>query len=279
MNLTPLNPVLDLARKHVSTVLLVVVVVVAVLVHFSEVRKLQKENVDLLNQVALKDKTVEEVKGVYEKRALEEHNVQAVLDAEKDQQLVALKDQLKKAGEQLDNATSVGLKWKQAYEGLATATEKPVPDPTPAKPGVTLAGREEVDFDKDFSNGFIHVSGYTRTNPAEAFVSVQNMRPLKLTLAISQDKQGGWHAYTTTSEENVGADIVVSAVNPSLRDTRWYERLGLIGSLGLGDGFLAGVGASVDLGHFEVGPQIWVVGNTEVSKFIGATVIWKPFAR
>src|ERR1035437_2103067 len=236
MDLKPaLSTAGDLFLKHLKYVFLVAMLVVAFICHQVSVHKLQSQVVSWQNAAAQKDKTVEEQKGVYEKLAVQTADAMSLLDT-KDQQIAGLQTQIKQAGEKLDNAVSVGLTWKQAYEGAANATQT---TPAPTKPGeVVVNGRIRVDFSKDF--GYLGVSGYTMTTPPEAWISVKNLRPLKLTVALSQSKDGAWHSYATSSEDNVSADIIVAAVNPSLRDEHWYERIGFVGDLGLGDGFLGG---------------------------------------
>lgn len=263
-------------KSAVILVLVAVLLVVSVAFKLHSM-KLSKEKGELQNAMAMKDQTIEVQKGLNEKLALHSSDVESLLDSS-NQQVQELKDELKKTHEQLDSATTVSLSWKKAYEGLAAASQATVPNGVSTPPGGTAqAGRTEVDFSKDF--GFIGVTGYTRTNPAEAWVSVKNLRPLKLTVALSQDRQGAWHAYASSSEDNVGADIQVSAVNPSIRDIHWYERIGLMGSVGFGDGVLAGAGPSLDIGKFTLGPMAWITAGTQVSKFYGASFTWRPFAR
>src|SRR5580692_4364441 len=66
----------------------------------------------LQNEAALKDKTIEEQKGLYEKLTLQEQNVQSVLDS-KDPQIKELEAQLKATKQQALTATQVALTWKK----------------------------------------------------------------------------------------------------------------------------------------------------------------------
>jgi cell division protein FtsL len=244
----------------------------------------RKLTVDLQNQLAAKDKTLEEQKGLYTKLTLQESNVQSVLDSQ-DKQIQELKEQLKSSGQQLLDATQTSLTWRHAYEGIAKSTQSTVVSP-PTGPGSTGTGtsvsRARVDFDETFD--YIGVTGYTLTNPPEAYLKLTQLRPLKLTVASAQDKTGAWHTYVTSSETNVQADIVVSAVNPYLEEPKWYEKLALRGDLGVGStsagaGVLFGLGATYEVGRFDVGPAAWLTVTDRVDKYLGVMVGYHPFQR
>lgn len=261
-------------RKYVTiaSVLGVTVVLGGFYLHLRELAY-RKQIVDLQNQVASRDKTIEVSRGVFRKLAVEETDLKGLLDA-RDAQLNALKGQLKQGKEQLLAITETSLGWKHAFEGQATGQQTNL---SPSAPG--LPARAKVEFVKDF--GYIGVSGYTLTNPAEAYVKVQQNRPLKLTLAISQSPDGHWNSYVTTNEPNVTVDVGVSGVNPHVLDRRWYERLGLASAAGLGKGGAAvgSVGLMLDVGRFTVGPVVWVVQADQGHVVYGGSMVWRPFAR
>lgn len=239
-----------------------------------------KRITQLQNEMAAKDKTIEVQKGLYTKLTIQSENVKSFLD-QKDQQVKALEEQIKKQKQDLLSASTVVASWKKAYEGLAKATQTEVP-PDPAKPELGGKTRQKVDFHQDF--GYIGVDGWTLTNPAQAWVRVKQNRPLKLTLAISQDKDKVWHTYATSSEENVGVDIQVTAVNPFLLRPKWYEKIGVAIDLGMGTnrgglGALVGVGLNYQIKQFTIGPHVWLGINDIVDKYYGVAFQWRPFQR
>lgn len=257
--------------------LLGVIALLLVAVVWGSVGKWQndKEMARLRNEVALRDTTIEVQKGVYTKLAVETGDLRKLLDS-KDEQIKGLVAQLKQTKEELLVANQLVVKWKKAYEGAVDAHQDPE---DPAQPG-----RTKVSFQKDW--GMIGVKGYTLTNPAEAWVSVNQLRPLKITVAVSQDKDGAWHTYATSSEENVGVDIALSSVNPHLLDPKWYEKiqlgLSLAGGSGTGGfGFLLGVDATYKISKFDVGPAVFVTlgAGTTITPFFGAKFNWRPFER
>ena len=229
----------------------------------------------LQNDKAQMAQTIEVQKGVYEKLVATSQNLENDLSS-KDAQIVALKKQVDDQKEQILTLTQVAVQWKTAYEAAVKGTQTTVP----ATPGSTDV-RTKVEFEKDF--GYIGAKGYTLTNPPEAWIHIQQNRPLKLSVAITQDAQKAWHSYVTSSEENVSADIQISGVNPFILDKKWYENIGVsvsaaVGTTDAGAGGLLGVGLTYKISKFEVGPSVYVTISNRVDKFFGASFIWHPFA-
>jgi hypothetical protein len=230
----------------------------------------------LQNDVASKDKTIEVSKGVYEKLALESENLKALLDRT-NSEVDSLVKELDKRDEDLLTANNLVVYWKQKYDAKGPGTQTVIPG-TPTQPGQPAVDRIKVAFAKDF--GYLGVEGYTLTSPPEYWVSIANRRPLKLTLVVGRLKDGSWKADVTSSEDNVGVDISIAAVDTSLFAPPWYSKIGVGVDLGVGaQGFLGGVGASYAFGKFEVGPKVWIdIGGSGVGVFYGAAISWHPFA-
>lgn len=267
---------LKLVYRHLLVILLAVALVVSLIWSNIKDHKNSKTILQLQNASALKDKTIEEQKGLYEKLAVQTGDVKTQLDS-KDVQIVELENQLKKDGEQLSNATTINIQLKQALQAKADATQTKV-----SATGPTASDRLRVDFRHDF--GWLAVSGYTLTNPADATVSLDRLGPLKFTVAMAQDKQKAWHAYVTSSVTDLNADIAVASVNPFMDDEKWYERLGATADVGLGTtpsgaAALAGVGVSLELNKFEFGPHVWVLTTDRFNTVYGATLTWHPWKR
>ena len=228
---------------------------------------------DLNNAVALQTQTSEIVRGLYEKATLETKNLEDLLDG-RDTQIAALKKELDKKDQDLIAETNMAIKWKSDYQALVAATQTTVPGATPADPS-----RTKVEFNKDF--GPILVQGYTLTAPPEAFVLLHQQRPLKLTLAISQDENKLWHTYVTSSEENMVADISLSGVNPWLGNIHWYERLSITGTVAANgtNNALAGVGAGLDIAQFTVSAMGYLPTGVGLNPMYGLGLTWRPFMR
>jgi hypothetical protein len=260
--------------------LLGVIVALLALVVWGAISKSQseKELVRLRNEVALRDQTIEVQSGVFTRLTLESNDLRKLLDT-KDEQIKGLVEQVKKNKEDLLTANQLVVKWKKAFEGAANAKQDPVRPEDPSQPG-----RIRVSFEKDW--GMIAVKGYTVTDPPEAWVSVRQLRPLRITVAVSQDKTGAWRTYATSSEEDVGVDVALSAVNPYVLEPKWYENIqvgmAVAGGSGGGQfGLLAGVDATYRVGQFDVGPAAFLTfgGGSGITPFVGAKLNWRPFQK
>jgi uncharacterized coiled-coil protein SlyX len=261
-----------------AVVVLLVVMGLGLVFHSCSVCKYESRLAEAQNQVAERDRTIEIQKGLYTKLTVQSKDVQGSLD-QKDAQVRALEDQIKKSKQELLDASTVVVMWKKAYEGLANASQTTVPPVAGKPPGPT---REKVDFHEDF--GYVRVDGWTLTSPPQAWVRLTQGRPLRLTLAVSQDAQKVWHTYATSSEENVSVDIRVTSVNPYVLQPRWYEHIGLAVDLGVGTnqggvGALVGLGANYQFMKFTLGPHIWLGINDRVDRYYGIQFEWRPFQR
>lgn len=240
----------------VCMLLLVAVFAVKRASYESEVTRLQ-------NEVAARDATIETAKQVYSKLALETQNLQGLLSS-KDDEIKSLMKTIKARDEDLLVANNLVVYWKKKFEATGGGTQ------------TNVGERIKVEFSKDF--GYIKTTGFTLTDPPEFFVSVEQNRPLKMTLVVGQLNDGSWKADVTSSEENVGVDISVAAVNPRVLAPKWYEGFGVNMDVGVGPGMaLVGIGASYKISNFEVGPKVWIAAPT-LDVVYGANITWHPFS-
>lgn len=229
-----------------------------------------KKITELQNVIATQDKTVEVDRGVFTRLSTQVHDLSDLVGS-RDKEVANLKTQIENNKQQLLTVNSLVIKWKKAYEGSATAKQS---DPTPEHPQ-----GKRVDFTKDF--GYLTVAGYTWTDPPSAWVSVKQNRPLKLTLAVAQDKAGAWHSYATSSEDNSQIDIALSGVNPYLFQPKWYEKISLNFSGGVSstlDG-VTSLGVGYDFGNLTLAPTVWFTSTDQVTRYFGVSVAWRPFKR
>lgn len=230
--------------------------------------------VELQNQVAAKDQTIEVQKGVYEKLTIQTKSLESLLGS-KDQELKSLKDQLDKQGAQLLTATSLVVKLRHDLETHSTPTPTvPVPD-KPDTQRVMVDSKDDFDPFRVF--GQIDVDCKYQT--ATIGLKLRQLKPLNISVVVSQDKEGTWRSTATSSVANFQVDIALAAVNPYLLEPKWYEKIGLGVDLGVGTnpGLLAGIGVYYTIGKFELGPRAWVVVDHGVSPYFGAQLLWHPF--
>ena len=230
-----------------------------------------KEIIRLRNEIATKDSTLEIQNGLYTRLSQERADLRELLDG-KDLMVSGLLSQIRKGREELLTVNQLVLKWKKAYESTGAATQVEISSP--------LSTRKRVDFSKNF--GSIGVNGWTLTDPPEYKLTLEQLRPIALTLAVSQDADGAWHSYVSADDDNTATEIKISAVNPYLLKPHWYQRLRLHAFLAGGEndggfGVLAGAGIGIELGKFELGPVGFVTMTDKVSKYLGLTLAWRPF--
>jgi hypothetical protein len=242
---------------------------------YFRLRSVASEKTKLLNELAARDKTIEIADGVYQKQTQVIADLKSLLD-NSDQQVHSLTEQIEKRDQEIITLNQVAVRWKKAYEGALNAQQEPV-DPTVPVPPECRQLRTKVDFDKDF--GYIKVTGHTVTNPAEGYVKVEQVRPLRLTMALTRGEDGKWNTFVSSSEDNVAVDVSISAIDLKKLKQKWYERFGIYGNVAGGSGFYSAIGLSVDIGDFTLAPTYGFYADKSASKMYGVSLIWRPFKR
>lgn len=234
--------------------------------------------VELQNQVAERDQTIEVKEGVYQKLALQTKDLNSLL-GEKDAELKALKDQLDSQGAKLLSATKLVV---QLREDLKYKEEHPnvVHPPTDNSPMW-----EETAVNSNDQWDPFRITGkvvfYPQSHASLVELELKQYKPLSISVVLSQDSDGTWRTSSTSSAKNFVVDIQLAAVNPYMLEPRWFEKISLMADVGIGTnpGFMAGVGAAYEIGRFEVGPKVWAVFDRGASLYAGATLIWHPFKK
>lgn len=210
------------------------VVALVVLSFVFKLNDRDKTIAELATELATSEKTVEISKNLYAIKTREVKDLVSALEALKGksgEEIARLKDQLKRAEQEILTLNSVVVRWKKAYEAAVEASQT-------EEPGEGETVRKRVTFTKDF--GYIGVSGWTLTDPPEGYVKVEQLRPLRLTLAVTKNRNGTWSSLVTSSEDNLAVDIDVSGVDLSVISPKWYQRLWMgveadaLGDLGAG---------------------------------------------
>jgi len=232
---------------------------------------------ELQNQAAAKDATIEVQKNVFTKLTQQFEDMKLAIDTSTEEGK-NLTSEIKKQKAEIVSVTNALAKLKtQVAEGKGGQSDVPG-----VKPGDPT--RKKVTFDKDF--GYAAVSGFTLTDPAEWHLELgQGSKPLKLTTAVTQQPDGSWRTYVTSSDANVAFDIGLSAVNPLIFEPHWYEKIKVHLDLGVGSALLGGVGASYQVGQFDFGPSLWYTAVKDANQnYVGGTAFglnfsWAPFKK
>ncbi len=231
-----------------------------------------KELADVTQKLVLAHKTVEVQKGLYAEKLIEIRDLTLILDTSHDE-IKKLKGQLDKTGAELLSHQKLILKWKTAYEKLLAATQTDETPKDPPTPGTCPVVRKRVDFTGDL--GPITASGHTLTDPAEAFLKLEQREPLVVTVSVAQERDGTWKSYATTSDENMAVDISLAGVNPYIMNPKWYQKVWVE----LGATFLGDPAATFHAGYYgdryTVGATCY--GTTTNAAGCGVTFGFKPF--
>jgi hypothetical protein len=250
-----------------------VVIVTAALTLYINNSKYEKQITLLRNELAQRDATIEIKEGLYRKLSEQSKDILSDLKA-KDSQLALLSDELKKEKVKVLSVSTTAVILKRAVSSVDNATQVVVTENTSVK-------RIRVDF--NHALGMFRVSGYSLTDPPYSSVVLTQVRPLKLTTAVTQDKSGVWKTFVKVNEEDFAVNVDYSTVNPTLLDRKWYENISLDFTLGKGPSLTSAIGASYDFGRFSLGAMVGVdVSGFEsgsVSRTYYSTFSWRPFSK
>jgi hypothetical protein len=217
-------------------------------------RKASDEIADLKTELAKTHDTVMVKEGLYVTEAVKTFKLQALLDTSR-AEVASLARELDDMKAQLLTTTQISLGWKKAYEEALKAqqTEEPPTDPG----GVP---RKRVEFEGNL--GPIRATGHTLTDPPEAFLKLEQVTPLLLTVSVAQNKDRTWSTFVTSSDPNVDVKVNLSGVNPLVISPKWYQRIWMdLGAAALGDpaGYL---GLSWRGDRFSVGGMCYASGGS-----------------
>jgi len=262
--------------KWAAIVLMIALVALAGLAYW-KYSDFQRQIRELQNQVAARDVTIEVQHDVFTKLTQQFSDMKAAIDTSTEEGK-NLANEIKKQKAEIVSVTNALIKLKtQIAEGQGSQIEVPG-----VKPGDPT--RKKVAFEKDF--GYAAVSGFTITDPPEYHLELgQGSKPLKLTTAVTQQPDGSWRTYITSSDANVAFDIGVSAVNPLVFEPHWYEKVKVHLDLGVGSALVGGVGASYQVGQFDFGPTIWYTAVKDANQnYVGGAAFglnfsWAPFKK
>lgn len=214
--------VLDNIKKYSKLLLLGSLVVFCLFLLYKK-NAYENEIAALHTKLSIQYDTIEIHKNLYRKSSVELENLDSLLksmekESARDKQAIdKLREEIKKRDEKIASVNRVALTWKKRYEDFVDARQDEVDGPDNK--------RIKVSFEKNF--GYIGVEGWTLTDPPEAWVSIFQNRPLKLTLAMTQNKDGNWTTVVASSEDNINVDVEISAVNSYIARKKWYEKISL----------------------------------------------------
>lgn len=258
-------------------------------------KALQKQLAQTQNELSEAVGTIEVADSIYMRMAEEERNLRRQLDAvlgdnselaeylentkERVQSLLqinaALQEEIEFSSDN-ENSTAVVTVIEQVdcpdvnsdSNSVVTSSE-PNSDPIP---------NIRVDFDLN-ERGF-NVVGHTTTRPARAQLTLRQIDPFAIDLALTQNQDGTWQAYVSEQNELLNLDIGELRVNQMIDRLAWYERIG-VGAHAFGNARTFAFGPTVS---FETRRGTVISGGPNfdfVTNGIGGTasITIRPFRR
>ncbi len=235
---------------------------------FSSYLKFKKEEerrIEAQNEIARQSKVIQESKDSWSRLAQQKEDV--IKDLEKTNKDLA--DRIKEKNEQVLVLSTAIAKFNSIKVIVKDATQ------------TDENGRVRVAFDQTVDP--INVKGFTLTNPAEAELDVNFVRPLKLTTVVTQRKDGSWKTRIQGDWPNLVIEQIDTIVNPNpVQPNSFVEGIIVGGGIGTTfslDGFS---GEGFVLYEFDsgiaTGPYIGVTSvNGEYGGNFGLKLQWKPW--
>ena len=250
--------------------------------HLAELNKLN-------NQLALSQQLVKETQTAISSRALEIENLKV--------QNSDLQKVLKKNKEEVFALTDLAIQWKNKYFEIKDAKQI-VLNEAGTQPASLSADCEDcitktrikIEFDQTKED--LRIFGFTLTNPAQAQINLEWLKPLMLQLVLTKSDDGSFKVYLDEKDKKQSSLFVPKElslrVDPSVISKKWYEKINIMASISLGNSLIgitswggmimAGAGYAVT-DSVSVGLNVSAIYTGNVYLMYGANVFWTPFLR
>jgi hypothetical protein len=259
--------------KYLSGILLLVCLVLGGF-YLWEKKSHLKTKIELENELTQLQGIVQETKTAYSRQALELQNLK--VNNSELQKIIKDKD------ETIFAISQVALKLKdKAFEDKNVNVTVLDPDGNPVSlPATCEECLKNVRLKVEFNQGddLIGVSGYTLTNPGYAFAKVVWKRPLQMNLVLTRTKTEKFKVYLDAGSDAIPSELDLK-FDPSVFEKKWYEKISVVGGVGIGKGLLSSLGLGYEfIDKIVVGPSFHLYyDGIEARKLYGANVTWFPF--
>lgn len=163
----------------------------------------------------------------------------------------------------------IALRWKSSYEGVLESRQEDAP---PVLEGDTP--RKKVTFEGSLGN--VSVSGFTLTDPPAAHMKISQLKPIVLTVSVTEKPDGSFGSYVETSEPDMDVQVQLGAIDLKVVESRWFERISIVGGAHVLGDIGGSLGVSYDVGRLSYGVScsLFVDRNG-----CGASIGFRPFSR
>lgn len=236
---------------------------------FSSYLKFKKEEearINAQNEIARQSKVIQESEDTWSRLAQQKDD--AIDDLSKENKNLA--DKIKDRNETVLVLSQAVAKFK--------SIRVIVQDPTQTEEN----GRVRVAFNQTVDP--INVAGFTLTNPAEAQLDVNFVRPLKLTTVVTQAKDGSWRSYFSSDWDGLTIESIETKVNPNPLGPKSFVENIIIGASAETSFSFDGIGADAfvlyDFQGFALGPKLGMNAYDGYSAgTLGLMFQWAPWRK
>ena len=223
----------------------------------SKVRK------ELNNKIAAIEGTIKETETAYSVRGLQLDDLKSDNDE--------LQQKIKDRDEKIFSLSEVNLKLKNQVFKLINSSQDTVVE--------NGKQRVRVQFNTTLKDSdYLKVYGYTLTDPAYAEVSLEWLRDLKLNFVLTKNKDDTYRLYVDSGTSDIVPSKVTLKVDPSLFDTKWYERMAVGTDILIGPHILSSLKLTYDIDKFYIGPVVMIgYDKSSIYKFYGMSAGYYPF--
>lgn len=226
----------------------ILIVVIGIFAYRLGQRSMDDKVSSLAGKLTQAEKTVEITKDVYATKIVELGD--QITDALK----LLNGDENKRLRQELDDAKAkiltfeaVDVHLKHPISGKTESTQVEIPA------NEKSSKRIRVDFSKDL--GPFLVKGFTMTDPGEGFLELSQVRPLSMTVLVSQNKDGSWASSVTSSDPDIGVNVRLGSVNANVLKPSWIQRIWLSSSFGVWPDRIGSLGVEYRGDRFSFGPS------------------------
>lgn len=214
--------------KFFGAAALFLALAVVVIVVLREIDSRNDRIADLTTKLITTEQTREIEKGLYAKKLIEVDDLKDLISklGEDNERLGRL---IKDGQVEVIALNQLVIQWKRAYEAVVAAHQSEEPPVVPGDPP-----RKRVDFEG--AVGPISVIGHTLTDPPQAFLKWTQIDPLRITVALTKNKDGTYSTIVDTSSDEISVDIKNAVLDLSSLRPKWYQRFWLdVGADALGE--------------------------------------------
>jgi len=131
------------------------------------------------------------------------------------------------------------LQWKNRYFDIKDAKQEYV-DASGSQPSSISTecdicfGSTRLKITFDQTKNDLRIFGFTITNPTQAQINLEWLKPLALQLILTKSDDGAYKVYLDSKNSDFVPVELMLKIDPSVLSKKWYEKINMMANLGLG---------------------------------------------